>query len=421
MRAGTPALRLLLATRVKRGKEDPARLNERMGVAGHARPDGPLVWFHAASVGEAQSTLILITALLDAHPDLNILVTTGTVTSAELMKNRLPPRAIHQFYPLDHPIWVERFVDHWQPDLVLWMESELWPNMLGTIRARNIPAVLVNARLSPRSMRRWKRMRSVITPMLSTFTTILTQTDEHAANYRALGATHVITTDNLKFASLPLPYNATDLHALKDAIGARPVWLYASTHDGEEGLACTLHRKLFIDFPELLTIIVPRHPERRAVIATTVQAEHLRVCMRGPNKALPSMDDDIYVADTLGELGLFYRLAPISCIGRSFSRDGGGGHNPVEAAQLGSAVLYGPMVQNQQALYDEMRDYGAAIALADPDMFAETLRDLMRNQGRLIEQQNRGQNFAREKNAVLDRVMAAITPLVPTPKKSDAA
>lgn len=407
MRAGTPLLGALLTRRSRRGKEDPARLPERRGTAGLPRPAGRLLWLHAASVGEAQSALILLEALLARDPALHILVTTGTVTSATMMAQRLPTRAMHQFVPLDQPEWVARFLDHWRPDRVLWMESELWPNMLAAVKARRIPAALVNARLSERSVRNWRMARGMIGGMLATFDVILAQTAEDAANFHSLGAQNVIVTDNIKYAAAPLPVDDGALAALKQAIGARPFWLYASTHAGEEEMACRLHKALAAQMPDLLTIIAPRHPERRTEIAAVCAQAGVSHALRSSG-AMPDTDTQVYVADTLGELGLLYRLSPVSCVGRSLSADGGGGHNPIEPALLGSAVLHGPYIQNLAALYEDMDSKGAALCVKDEQTFAQTLKWLLTDAQALSALQKAGHDFVVEKNAVLGRILVAL-------------
>lgn len=407
-----PALRRTLKKRLRKGKEDPLRLPERMGHPGLKRPAGRLAWFHAASVGEAQSTLILIEALLARFPDLHVLVTTGTVTSAEIMAQRLPQRAFHQFYPLDHPRWVERFISHWSPDMVFWMESELWPNMLRAIRSRNIHCVLVNARMSRRSYRRWKRFRDSAAALLSTFDLCLAQTEEDAQAFLRLRAINVQVSGNLKYSAAPLPCDMDALDRLKAALGDRPVWLYASTHDGEEELACRVHAAVKQHYPDILTIIAPRHPERRAQIVALCEAAGLDAGLRKAAQTLPRREQDIYIADTMGEMGLFYRLSPISVIGRSFSNDGGGGHNPLEAALLGSAVLHGPAVQNLEEIFAEMDAAEAAIRVEKPDQLGETLLRLLGDLPALTELQIQGSRFAQGKAEILPKIMQSLEPLL---------
>lgn len=416
MRFGEPALNALLARRIRLGKENASRIGERRGYAGIARPVGPLCWVHAASVGEAQSALILIDRLLERHGNLHILMTTGTLSSANLMAKKLPPRAFHQFCPLDHPEWTARFLDHWKPDFALWIESELWPCMLSGLKEREIPAALVNARLSPASLRRWRLARTSAESILKAFRVILCQTEADAASFRLLGleAKEVYVTDNVKYSAAPLPASAEGLEALKSAIGRRPCWVYASTHKGEEALAARVHKALKSSLPGLLTVIIPRHPERREEIAATLSGSGLNVTFRGENHAPPLPSTDLYIADTFGELGLFYRAAPLACIGRSFSDDGGGGHNPIEAAQLGCAVLHGPNVQNLQEIFDQMDEAGAARRTGDEQALSREIENLFTNPENLLEFQATARNFAEKKERIIDTVLEHLSPLLDT-------
>ena len=407
-----PAFLTLLDKRARMGKEIPERLNERQGKPSQPRPQGPLVWIHAASVGEAQSMLILIDELLRLDSALQILVTTGTATSAAMMTSKLPERCFHQFYPLDHPEWVDGFLNHWNPDMVFWMESEIWPNMLSGIKARNIPAALVNARLSRKSFLRWRLIKPAIKKILGSFTLILCQTQRDAEYFADLGATHTKVTDNLKFSAKPLPAVDADLKKLGAATSARPTWVYASSHAGEEDLACRVHEILKATLPDILTIIVPRHPDRRADIKAVCDGHKLNTALRGPTKTPPQSDTDIYIADTMGELGLFYRLAPVCCVGRSFSDDGGGGHNPIEAAQLNCVALHGPHVQYQQDIYNEMNAAGAAFQMKDEAQLIDTLRLVLTDENVLRERQKTALAFAHSKEEVIKRVMSAILPLL---------
>ncbi len=411
-KSGEKPLTWLLKWRTAKGKEDSTRLHERMGSPQTPRPDGPLVWVHAASVGEAQSTLILIERLLRDNENLHILLTTGTLSSAQFLSPKLPSRCIHQFYPLDHPDWVAKFLDHWKPQLALWMESELWPNMLAAIRARNIPAALVNARLSAKSYKSWNLFKAAAQELLSTFSLILAQTERDEAYFADLGAGNIVVTDNLKYSAKPLHGEDEHLRALSGAALGRKIWVYASTHEGEEYIACRLHQILKNKIPDLLTIIVPRHPERRDDIIKTIESHRLKYTVRGPGLIPPGEDADIYLADTFGELGLFYRLAPLACIGRSFSNDGGGGHNPIEAAQLHCAVLHGPNVQFQQDIFDEMNRAGAALRISDEAHFRQTLERLLNDDAALTELQEKAAAYAAGKTAVIERVMEGLTPLL---------
>lgn len=410
-----PILDKILQNRLKQGKENPARVQEKRGIPSLVRPKGALFWIHAASIGEAQSTLILIHHLLKARPDAHILVTTGTLTSAKIMVERLPPQAFHQFYPLDHPQWVEEFLNHWQPDLVLWMESELWPNMLLQIKQRTIPAVLVNARMSARSHKTWKYFKPLVKEVLEAFSAIFCQTEDDLSRFSTLGVenSHLQVTDNIKYSSAPLDFDKDALSKLSIQTAGRPLWLYASTHDGEEEIACRVHQIIKNILPEILTIIIPRHPVRTEEILEKCAPYNLKISIRGENKStLPDRNDDVYLANTLGELGLFYRLAPVACIGRSFSKDGGGGHNPIEAAQLGCAILHGTHVQNLQEIFDDMDREHAALRLDSESALASTLLDLLQSQEKLDRLQKAGMQFSKSKSGVIDRIMQSILPLI---------
>ncbi len=402
----------ILERRLKNGKELPDRINEKKGVSSLDRPPGLLIWLHAASIGEAQSALILIDRLNARTPDLNILVTTGTVTSARVLEGKLPQNTIHQFYPLDHPDWVAGFLENWSPDLVLWLESELWPNMLNETRQRKIPAALINARISPRSYRLWRLARPLVAQALDTFGVVLAQTEEDAKRLKSLGAKNITVSDNLKYSAKPLIYDTGEHAKLRQEIGSRPLWLFASTHKGEEEMAARLHILLKRHVPDLLTVVVPRHPDRKGEIKSALADYDVTVSFRGKHKNPPPPQSDLYIADTLGELGLFYSLSPLACIGRSFSDDGGGGHNPLEAAQLGCAVLHGPNVQNLQQIYDEMDEAGAALPLAHESAMTSALLELLKNPARIKSLQEKGLQFSREKAGVIDTVMNRLEPLL---------
>jgi 3-deoxy-D-manno-octulosonic-acid transferase len=281
-----PALKLLLKRRLARGKEDAARLGERMGIAARARPEGKLVWLHGASVGEALSTLPLIERVLKRLPQAHVLVTSGTVTSARIMAERLPDRAFHQFVPLDAAPWVARFLDHWRPDLALWIESELWPNLLRQTAARGIPIALVNARMRERSFRGWKRWPGAARDLLGAFRLVLAQSETYAERFRALGAAEASVAGNLKYAAPPLPADEAKLAALRAAIGTRRVWLAASIHPGEEA-AVAEAQSLLKRAGGALGIVVPRHPPKGAAMAEAIRARGLTVAVRSAGCRAP--------------------------------------------------------------------------------------------------------------------------------------
>jgi 3-deoxy-D-manno-octulosonic-acid transferase len=335
--AAAPGLRLLLRVRQARGKEVRGRLAERRGIDATPRPPGRLIWLHAASVGETMSILPVLPVLAEHAP--TILLTTGTVTSATLLAQRLEPalagRVLHRFAPLDVPRWAARFLDHWRPDAAGFVESELWPNLLAACRVRRIPTMLINARLSERSLGRWQRVPGLARQVLGGFAQVQPRSATDAERLRALGCCRVGEPGDLKFAAPPLPADATELRRLREMLAGRPVWLAGSTHPGEETLVLAAHRMLAADHPGLLTIIAPRHPERGAAIPA---AGH-----RSRGDGPPA--EGVWVVDTLGELGLWYRLAGITFVGRSLLPPGGG-QNPLEPARLGCAIAVGPHTGN---------------------------------------------------------------------------
>jgi 3-deoxy-D-manno-octulosonic-acid transferase len=339
----SPALRLLLRYRVTRGKEIGARLPERRGIDRTPRPSGRLVWLHAASVGEMTSVLPVLAALAERDADVSMLLTTGTVTSALVLAQRLPAmglsgRVMHRFVPLDVPAWVGRFLDHWRPDAACFVESELWPNILAACRVRSIPAMLINARMSARSHAKWSRFPWAAHAVLSGFARIHARGEEDASRLRALGADRIEVMGDLKLAAPDLPVDPVALREMEGRLAGRPVFLAASTHPGEEPLIQQVHDVLCTRHPRLLTIIAPRHPERGAELADALGAPS-----RQHGDAPP--DAGVWIADTLGELGLWYRLSQVAFIGRSLIPPGGG-QNPLEPARLGCAIATGPYVEN---------------------------------------------------------------------------
>jgi 3-deoxy-D-manno-octulosonic-acid transferase len=335
-----------LRRRALRGKEDPARMAERLGRTQLSRPAGQLVWIHGASVGECMAVLPLIGELLKTE-DRSVLMTSGTVTSAQLMAERLQPRAFHQFMPIDTPSSVARFLDHWHPDIGLFVDSEIWPNILACAKRRGIPLALINGRMSARSYAGWRYAPRTAASILSLYDFCLAQDDATASRLRALGAKNVVVAGSLKADAPPLPADADTLASLRLSIAGRPVLLASSTHPGEDEIILPAHDALRREFPDLLTIIAPRHPERGPEIIALCGT---RVATRRAEGRAPDRDVAVYVADTIGELGLFYRLAPFALIGGSLIPHGG--QNPLEPAHLGCAVLAGPHTANFAQAYD---------------------------------------------------------------------
>jgi len=341
-----PIAPLVLKRRARRGKENPERLSERLGFASRARPDGTLIWIHGASVGECLSVLPLIEALLKM-PGRSVLMTSGTVTSANLMAERLPPGSFHQFSPVDTPAAVNRFLDHWRPDVGLFVDSEIWPNILITAAKKGARLAIVNGRMSEKSYGGWQRAKRMAASLLGLFDIAFVQDNDTAERLKGLGARAVEVTGSLKADAPPLPADTKALDDLRRAVGARPVFLATNTHPGEDEIILSVHDRLREKFPSLLTIIAPRHAERGGDIATLALP---RPYALRSEARLPDANTEIYVADTMGELGLFYRLASFAFIGKSLGAQGG--QNPLEPARLGVAVLAGPYTDNFREAYD---------------------------------------------------------------------
>jgi len=364
----------LLAWRLKHGKENPARLGERYGLASQPRPAGPLIWLHGASVGE----ILAVVPLIERVRAMNfaVLVTSGTVTSATLAEHRLPPGAVHQFIPLDAPRFIARFLEHWHPDLALFVESDLWPNLILDCSSRAIPMILVNGRVSERSFSRWRMLPGVIASLLGRFDLCLTQSAADTQRYAQLGAPRITGSGNLKLDVPAPPVDQSTLAKLKSVVGARPVIAAASTHAGEETAIIAAHRRLRAKCPSLLTVIAPRHPERGRGIADSAKAAGLSVALRSRGD-LPNPDVDIFVADTLGELGLIYRLAPIVFMGGSLATHGG--QNPIEAIRLGAAVVHGPNVWNFDEIYATLDAAHGSERVADEEALTACLAGWLAN------------------------------------------
>jgi 3-deoxy-D-manno-octulosonic-acid transferase len=400
-----PATMILARRRLARGKEDPDRVQERRGEATEERPHGRLVWLHGASVGEFLSVVPLVERL--QARGVTVLVTTVTLSAASLAAKRLPPGAIHQFMPWDVPAYVDRFLNHWEPDLAIFAESELWPNLIMRTTARGTPLIQVNGRMSERSFRGWQRVPRSIGALLSRFELCLMQTVDDARRVEALGAPRVSTTGNLKF-DVPAPEAEPNAAmALAKAIGFRPVFLAASTHDGEDAVVLEAHRQMAPRLSNLLTIIAPRHPERGEAIAALSEQMGLQAVRRATG-ALPSIRHAVYVADTLGEMGLFYRAAPVAFLGGSLIRHGG--QNPIEPAKLGAAIVHGPHVFNFTAVYDALARGGGAVTIDDGQSLADVTLGLLTNKAERQRQREAAGETVMALGGALDRTLAAIEP-----------
>lgn len=372
--AAYPMIGGYVAWRASKGKEDRSRRRERYGRAGVERPEGPLIWVHAASVGETIAVTPLIREIRSFG--INIVLTTGTVTSAQVVAERLGDTVIHQYVPLDLKPAISRFLDHWAPDLAIIAESEIWPMTIMELGRRRVPQVLVNGRMSDRSFASWSRRAYLAEALFENFAHVIAQSDTDAERFRALGARPVSVSGNLKVDTVPPPVDEVELQRFRRAIGERRVWAAVSTHDGEEDAAAEVHQRVRSRHPDLLTIVVPRHPDRADALAEAWAAGGLTVARRSKGDEITA-DTDIFLGDTIGEMGLYLRLTEIAFVGRSLT--GQGGQNPLEPAMLGTAVLAGRNVQNFREAYQKLAVAGAARFVRDQDVLAGAVNYLLMN------------------------------------------
>jgi len=400
-----PLAPVLIKRRLKQGKEDPARVCERRGMSRNTRPQGPLVWIHGASVGEVLAAAALIERLRALN--LRILVTSGTVTSAAIVAKRFPADVIHQYIPYDSPRYVARFLDHWQPGLALFIESDLWPNLILASAARHLPLVLINGRMSHRSFPRWRRISGTISALLGRFDVCLAQSQVDAERFAALGGSNVIATGNLKLDVPAPPADSARLERLMSVTRGRPIIVAASTHPGEEEILAEAHRTLAGFFPSLLTVIVPRHPDRGEAIGRMIEASGLHAALRS-REDLPTATTDIYVADTMGELGLFYRLSPIVFMGGSLVAHGG--QNPIEAIKLGASIVHGPHVFNFTDVYEALDGAGGARLADSQEALVDQLGQLLEDASARDETVSAAERVVEQLGGALDRTLAALEP-----------
>ena len=408
--AARPVAGLILSLRQRRGKEDPRRKGERLGVASLARPERELVWVHAASVGEANSVLPLVQALGERRPGLTVLLTTGTVTSARAIAPRLPAHAIHQYVPLDAPQLVGRFLEHWRPALGIFTEQEIWPNLIVESRARGIPLALVNARMSDASFQRWQRRPVLARALFSSFALVLAQSEAFADRFAGLGAPTAVAAGNLKIDAPAPPVDAGALAELEAALAGRPRFVAASTHDGEELIIAAAHRTLARRWPGFTTLIAPRHPERGPALAEALTAQGFAVARRSLG-ALPAPGTDIYIADTIGELGTFYAACPVAFIGGSLIERGG--QNPIEAVRHNAAVLTGPNWTNFEDAYRALLSKGGALEVHTADELAARVGELLADPPALDRLRGNAEAALAALGGALERSLQALLPLLP--------
>jgi 3-deoxy-D-manno-octulosonic-acid transferase len=410
-KALAPALPFWLKRRAAKGKEDLARQGERFGVASLTRPEGQLFWMHGASVGEVTMLLPLIDKVLAEYPKAHVLVTSGTTTSAELMEKRLPARASHQYIPLDTPKAVSAFLDHWQPDMAFWAESEIWPNMLLQTKARNIPMALINARMSEKSVQGWFKRRKSAQTLFGCFDVILAGDEATANGLSWLLGQDIESAGSLKEAAPTLPVKSDALAKLKKQIAKRPVWCAASTHKGEEEIILAAHEKIKAEHPDALLILALRHPERRAEIAPLLSK--IRHIHRTDGEAV-TPSTSVMVWDTIGEMGLAYSLSDISFVCGSLI-DGLMGHNPLEPARFSNAVLTGAHISSFADSYMSMIAFDAAQRILSPTMIGQSVSELFSDKEALTRQQGLAFDYAQSREAVLDYVWEKLAPILPEP------
>jgi 3-deoxy-D-manno-octulosonic-acid transferase len=405
-----PLAPLILAWRTRRGKEEPERRSERYGLASAPRPKGFLAWFHASSVGEANAALPVIETIAAERPEVRVLLTTATVTSARLVRARLPKGVVHQYVPLDSQSYVQRFLHHWRPDLAVLVESEIWPNLVLETKAEGIPLLLINGRMSSSSFKRWRRRPGLSRPLFSAFDLVLAQNDSLAERFAQLGVPRALDVGNLKADAPPPPADLPGSRRVAAAIAGRTVWLAASTHPGEENLVAVAHKKMKPEQPELLTIIVPRHPERGKPIADELRSANLNVALRSEG-TLPEAATDIYVADTIGELGLFYALVPVAFVGGSLIDRGG--QNPVEAIKLGAAVLTGPNWRNFRDSYTQLLKARGCREVGNAEDLAGAVLGLLKDEAARKEMTRRAAAAIAAMSGALPRTLAELEPYLP--------
>jgi 3-deoxy-D-manno-octulosonic-acid transferase len=403
--AMVPLAPALIKRRLKLGKEDPERIGERRGLTRDVRPHGPMVWIHGASVGEVLASAALIERLRALN--IRILLTSGTVTSAAIVAKRFPPDIIHQYVPFDSPRYVARFLDHWRPSLALFIESDLWPNLILQSAARRLPMVLINGRMSQRSFPRWRRVHGTISAILEKFDICLAQSDTDAERFSALGCPNVITTGNLKLDVPAPPADPDKLDRLLSLTRGRPIIVAASTHPGEEEILIATHRTLAGFFPGLLTVIVPRHPDRGPLVWRLVDTAGLKAGLRSRDE-LPNASTDIYVADTMGELGLFYRLAEIVFMGGSLVPHGG--QNPIEAIKLGASIVHGSHVFNFADVYEALDSSGGARKADNEEALVKQLGQLLASRDARTAMSAASRRVVEELGGALERTLTALEP-----------
>jgi len=398
----------LLQSRARKGKEDPVRWRERLGETATPRPQGPVVWFHGVSVGESLSALPVIERLRDDRPDIGILITTATTTSAEILAKRMPAGVVHQFAPIDTPQAAQAFLDHWRPGLAVFIESDIWPNLLAGLTQRGVPYALLSARITEKTYNGWQAWRGAMRQVLSGYSLVMAQDRDSEQRLMAMG---VVTAPlaNLKTVGAALNVDETALTALDALIGERRVLLAASTHYGEDALIAHALEPYIRDGD--LLILVPRHPLKAQDIRVDIEALGLHVARRSLKEPVTT-GTQVYLADTLGELGLFFSLADLIVMGGSF-QSGVGGHNPLEPARLGKSVITGPDIFNWQGVFDQLIEAGGAFKVDSASDLSFLVGELRFKPEAIAAADRTALAVSQGEAGTLDRVWSALSPLLP--------
>ena len=404
-----PFVNLRMRKRMEQEDPDPVRFGERQGYPSRPRPSGHLIWIHAAGESEAMTALTLVEGILGTGADVDLLLTSETLTSANLIQERLPKRTMHQYLPYDQTIAINNFLDHWHPDGAIWVESEFWPNLVTATRALGIPMLLINARISEDSFRAWRRAPNLIRRMLACFDLCVAQSFPDVGRLATLGAENAACVGNLRAATPPLPADERVLERLRGSIGARPVWLAAGTDPDEEGAVAKAHIRAREDFPDLLTIVAPFDIGRGQAMAEYYRRQQLAVARRSGLEPIRA-ECEIYVADTAGDMGIFYRLARIIFVGGSLvDRDG---HNPLQAACLGGALICGPHMDIHGDLARELIHAGAAVGIENSQDLGEALLALLGDPAGVQRSAEAGLAYIAGGPDVLDNMIRKISPYV---------
>ena len=385
---------------ILRKKEEKKWLLERWVNKGVKRPKGQLIWVHVASVGEALSTFPLIQKILGDLPDTNVLVTSTTKTSAKLLKNYDDDRVIHQMSPFDTFFVSNRFLNHWKPDLAFRVESEIWPRILVEIKKREVPNYLFNARFSIKTIERMKNDIISAKYLLSLFDQIHVPEKQSEQLLFELGLKpdKIFITGDLKDSREALQFDTSLVKEFSQVIDNRNVWLAANTHRGEDEIVLHAHKKI-----GGILIIVPRHIERAVEIMSLCSSNGLTCQLRSEYANLQK-NTDVYVADTMGEMGLWYSLVKIAFIGGSLVEKGG--HNPVEAAQLGVVTLHGPFIFNSRAKYEKFNSDEISYEICNAEEIVERFNSLSAKD--LLTKANRAKNISRVNKVAVDESFKAI-------------